>query len=246
MDFVQKQLSNLLIKVLSGEVRTLYKNSTHTYEQLVKCIRPGDVLLVEGHQRFSMAVKYLTQSNWSHSALYVGNEELIEADLELGVQKILLRSYEKFHTRICRPVELSEEDLKNVLDYAHGRLGHDYDLKNIIDLARYLFPAPPVPDKWKRSFLELGSGDPTKVICSSMIAEAFQSIRYPILPLVKRSGKKVRFFKRKHHTLFTPADFDRSPYFQIVKPTVEDGFDYHNITWETLTEQSPFGQMGKD
>jgi hypothetical protein len=35
-------------------------------------LRPGDVLLVEGKGRISGSIKYLTQSTWSHSALYVG------------------------------------------------------------------------------------------------------------------------------------------------------------------------------
>src|SRR5260370_12555580 len=35
-------------------------------------LRPGDVLLVEGKGRISGSIKYLTQSTWSHSALYSG------------------------------------------------------------------------------------------------------------------------------------------------------------------------------
>ena len=35
-------------------------------------IAPGDVLLVEGNNRISGIIKYLTQSTWSHAALYVG------------------------------------------------------------------------------------------------------------------------------------------------------------------------------
>jgi len=36
------------------------------------CLEPGDVLLVEGNSRISATIKYLTQSTWSHAALYVG------------------------------------------------------------------------------------------------------------------------------------------------------------------------------
>src|ERR1700758_2199833 len=32
----------------------------------------GDILLVEGNPRLSAIIKYLTQSTWSHAALYVG------------------------------------------------------------------------------------------------------------------------------------------------------------------------------
>ena len=38
------------------------------------CLKPGDILLVEGNQRVSSAIKYLTQSTWSHAAYYVGRE----------------------------------------------------------------------------------------------------------------------------------------------------------------------------
>src|SRR5215813_14188279 len=44
-------------------------------------IQPGDVLLVDGDQRVSQAVKYLTQSTWSHSALFVG-DALLRRDPE--------------------------------------------------------------------------------------------------------------------------------------------------------------------
>src|ERR1700731_2047312 len=42
-------------------------------ERLKATIQPGDVLLVEGDQHVSQAVKYLTQSTWSHSALFIGD-----------------------------------------------------------------------------------------------------------------------------------------------------------------------------
>ena len=42
-------------------------------ETLHRVLEPGDILLIEGNQRISAAIKYLTQSTWSHSALYVGD-----------------------------------------------------------------------------------------------------------------------------------------------------------------------------
>ena len=44
--------------------------------QLRRYIRKGDVLLVEGNERISEVMKYLSQSSWSHAALYVGDEPL--------------------------------------------------------------------------------------------------------------------------------------------------------------------------
>ena len=128
---------------------------------LAGLLKPGDVLLVEGNHRISTAIKYLTQSTWSHAALYVGDVQLsgkppseapalIEADLEHGVVLSALDKYAQLNTRICRPIGLTAEDMQRLLDYAIARLGHAYDVKNIIDLARYLFPTPPVPVSWRR------------------------------------------------------------------------------------------------
>ncbi len=35
----------------------------------------------------------------------------------------------------------------------------------------------------------------------------------------------------RHHSLFTPRDFDVSPYFEIVKPGLAGGFDYRSLDW---------------
>lgn len=235
---ILKYASKLLIKILSKESKSDVSGSTFSYKLLKKSIRPGDVLLVEGGQVFSTAIKYLTQSNWSHSAIYVGNEELIEADIKEGVRKISLREYENHHTRICRPVGIDELDLENIFSFLEKRVGHQYDLKNVVDLARYLIPLPPIPGRWKRDVLEFGSGDPTKVICSSLISEAFQNIKYPILPqvtYVKANGSQKTQFTKRHHTLFAPADFDRSPYFKVIKPTIESQFNYKAFEWSAST-----------
>lgn len=233
-----KFLAKLLIKILSKESSADVSGSTFSYELLKKSIRPGDVLLVEGGQVFSTAIKYLTQSNWSHSALYIGDEILIEADIKEGVRKIPLKEYENHHTRICRPVGLDNVDLNNIFSFLDQRVGHQYDLKNVIDLARYLIPLPPIPGRWKRDVLEFGSGDPTKVICSSLISEAFQNINYPILPQVtylESNGQQKAQFIKRHHTLFAPADFDRSPYFKIIKPTIESRFNFKDLEWSEST-----------
>ena len=36
----------------------------------------------------------------------------------------------------------------------------------------------------------------------------------------------------RNYSLYVPRDFDVSPYFQIVKPTLTAGFDYHALLWE--------------
>ncbi len=211
-------------------------------------LRPGDILLIEGSSRISVAIKYLTQSSWSHAALCIappqplGNEDtapaiMLEADVTEGVRLVPLERFAALHNRICRPVGLTDQELEAMIHFAMARVGHRYDMKNIIDLARYLLPTPPVSSRYRRRLIALGSGDPTRAICSSLIAEAFQSVGYPILPTRRllppdspaAAEEHREALHIRHHSLFTPRDFDVSPYFRIVKPTIEQGFDPHRL-----------------
>ncbi|MGE0671461.1 MAG: lipo-like protein [Methylibium sp.] len=217
--------------------------------RLLACIRRGDVLLVEGQTRISVAIKYLTQSTWSHAALYAGPtglfdaqgrpRDFLEADIREGVRAVGVAEYAGLHCRVCRPVSLAEAEADALIGFVMARLGHQYDLKNVVDLARYLLPTPPVPVRWRRRMLSLGSGDPTRAICSTLIAQAFQSVRYPILPLIESVPSNDplcpdcmdEILHVRHHSLFVPRDFDVSPYFSVVKPTLANGFDHRTLAW---------------
>lgn len=218
---------------------------------LLPCLKPGDVLLVEGSSRLSTVIKYLTQSSWSHAALFVGRETaqsvggkpgdcFVEVDLAEGVRLVGIDEFKGMPLRICRPVGLKPSDIQSVIRFVCQRQGYRYDLRNIFDLARYLMPLPPVPTRWRRRMLTLGSGDPTRAICSTLIAQAFQSVHYPILPIEEHAGSQASFLepmrqqlllRRRHYSLFTPRDFDLSPYFQIVKPKLVNGFNPYQLCW---------------
>jgi hypothetical protein len=220
-------------------------------DALRAALQPGDVLLIEGNNHISGVIKYLTQSTWSHAALYVGPlnrrrsadgepHVLIEANIEDGVVSVPLSKYHQFHTRVCRPVGLSEDERAKVCAYATERIGLDYDLKNITDLMRYLMPLP-VPQRWRRRMIALGSGDPTRLICSALIAQAFEAVRYPILPKVTRVESRAarrEILEIRHSSLYAPRDFDISPYFAVVKPTIENGFDHRRLHWADLPRRT--------
>ena len=248
---IGQKLGAVLARALQRPLKG-YRPFTPSDPQTLRSIlRPGDILLVEGNQHVSAAIKYLTQSTWSHAALYVASmpgaknddgEEccLVEALVEEGVVMSPLSKYQNFNTRICRPIGLTRKDREKVVTFMTGSIGKQYDLKNIWDLMRYFLPFPPVPVRWRRRMIGLGSGDPTRGICSSLIAEAFQSVEYPILPDIEadpETSGRISAYSRseilhiRHHTLFAPRDFDLSPYFAIIKPTLERGFDYRSLRW---------------
>lgn len=252
-DSLLDRMSNAIARRLTEESSGYQPFTPSDPETLARVLEPGDVLLIEGNQHLSNAIKYLTQSTWSHAALYIGSALgepkpfepprcLIEANIGEGVVAAPLSKYATYNTRICRPVGLSDEERQKVIAYAVARLGQMYDTRNILDLARYLLPTPPVPTRWRRRLLALGSGEPTRTICSTLIAQAFHEVRYPILPRVETIGVKrkgVSAYSRweihhiRHHSLYAPRDFDLSPYFRIVKPTIEAGFDHRKLTWSS-------------
>lgn len=199
---------------------------------LAAALQPGDVLLVDGKSRISGIIKTLTQSNWSHAALYVGPRpelgcvdghaaDLIEADVSCGVRALPLAEYAHLHTRICRPVGLSEAQREAVIGYAIARLGLHYDLKNIVDLARRLLPLGR-----RRPAAILGANDPRRVICSSLIAQAFASVGFTVLPDVGVEPERANRRRvdaglmqlPRHHSWISPRDFDISPHFSVIKP----------------------------
>jgi hypothetical protein len=92
--------------------------------------------------------------------------------------------------------------------------------------------------------IAFGSGDPTKIICSALIAQAFDAVRYPILPKITRaSSRKARreILHIRDSSLYMPRDFDISPYFEIVKPTIVQGFDYTALHW--ADKQKPLQEV---
>lgn len=242
--WLTRKLGKGLARYLSKPIRNYQAFDVTDPARLASVLQPGDVLLVDGLSRISTGIKYLTQSTWSHAALYVGDYRnnsdtdmgsnlLIEADLVKGVVAVPLGKYADVNTRICRPTSLNDEERQHVCQYMTDRIGYAYDLKNVFDLARYMLPTPPVPVRWRRRMLSLGSGDPTRAICSTLIAQAFQSVSYPILPYIEEGSgtTATQIHHTRHHTLFAPRDFDISPYFKIIKPTQVIGFDHHQLTW---------------
>lgn len=269
---VRRAMVRTALRLLTKPLKGYTLRFPNDIASLKRYIRKGDVLLVEGNERISECIKYLTQSCWSHSALYVGDEALkrdpllrqqlleqfgeeanyllVEALVQDGVVLTPLARYKDYNLRVCRPSNLTRKDLAVVLDEVLSTVGYTYDLRNIFDLMRYFLPLNLVPRRLRRTALEFGSGEPTRVICSSMIASAFHKVRFPIMPVYReppisdRPHGLARFIRRRDArrfgllqsvpiSLVTPREFDLSPYFEVVKVSpIEDlKFDYHQLKW---------------
>lgn len=203
-------------------------------------LTPCDVILVEGRSKADNALKTITESEWSHAALYIGrlidleDKDLrthitnyfdVEADTPLIIETRMgqgsivspLSSLEREHLRICRPKGLAEKDAQQVVRYAISRLGSYTNILQPFDLLRFFMFWSLTPRNWRRPLFRYTAGKHTKSASAALIAECFDFIQFPILPLVKKAGNNgVQLFRRRPKLCF-PADFDRSPYFEIVK-----------------------------
>ena len=229
------------------------------FSRLVYEIRPADVLLVEGRHRVSDVIKMITQSSWSHTALYVGRlydiqdpvakervkkhydgppDEPLVIESQLGEGTIVtpLKKYEHFHIRICRPKGLSPEDVTQVIRHSSRYLGMEYDVRQLLDLARFLIPWwTIIPRRWHSSLFEHNAKNATKVVCSSMIASAFASVHFPVLPTIIQNEQHEFTVQERNIRLSTPRDFDYSPYFEVIKYPLlgkDDLGFYRKLPWD--------------
>lgn len=233
------------------------------FEKIRFEIRPADVVLVEGRNRVSRIIKQVTHSGWSHSALYIGRlydiddvqlrarikkyykghpEEqlLIESLMGQGTIITPLSRYKDYNLRICRPRGLSREDAQKIIGYSINHLGMRYSLRHIMDLFRFMFPWGILPRRWRSSLFVHNALKPTEEICSSLIATAFQAVHFPILPEIVQDKEGLTLVSRNPR-LYTPKDFDFSPFFDIIKypmlPFIGEGI-YRHLPW---TEDSSSG-----
>ena len=227
------------------------------FDRLSYELRPGDVILVEGRSKVSEVIKMITQDPWTHAALYIGRLYEIEdaavrktvsryinaePDQQLIIETLLgegtvvypLEKYRHEHLRICRPNGLSPKDAQKVTNYAVDHLGTTYDVRQILDLGRFMLPYGIVPRRWRSSLFNHNAGDPTRTVCSTLVAQAFQSVRFPLLPLAEHTDHGKLHIYQRNPRLVTPRDFDYSPYFDIIKYPLfgpDDFAVYRHLPW---------------
>ncbi len=244
-----------------GYQQRIYNN----FDNLYKHIRKGDVVLVEGRAEISRIIKLFFVSHWSHNALYVGDELIkkgrpfrekylnefgddanhlvIEAFAGKGVIASPIRKYQDYNIRVCRPFGISSTDLQTVIEKVIGNLGKHYDQQNIIDIALMILPSWVNPFKKRSITACLGKCNEFQVICSGMVAQAFQSVGYPIFPGLKPHDEDKKTLKKnpygtklvmRHYSQVLPRDFDLSPNFEIIKFNIIEGGKYGRKNFNQL------------
>jgi len=230
----------------------------NNFDHMLRDLRPSDVILFEGRTRVSEVIKIITLSPWTHAALYIGriNEItdpdtlailkkhyqgdpaeplVIESLLGFGTVVNPLSDYINDNLRVCRADGLSFTDQNRVIIFAAEHLGMNYDIRQLLDLARFMFPYALLPRRWRSSLFQHNAGKPTNIVCSSMIVRCYQSVNFPVLPIIQADNNERLKFHKRNFRLFVPTDFDYSPYFSILKfPAwpVSKCEGYRELPWE--------------
>jgi len=261
------QLRKLILKKLEKPRRSYEQRVYNNLDKLYSVIKPGDLVLVEGQSEMSRIIKLFTTSHWSHVAMYVGkalidpdykdrdsylkrygkdsNHMLVEAFSGKGVIASPLKKYKDYNIRICRPYGIIESDLNHVIEQVIDRLGMHYDDQNIKAIALMILQTLWRPNIKHTIQACMGNCNDYQVICSGMIAQAFQSVGYPIVPALIPKAEKDGFSTKnpygaglimRHYSQITPKDFDLSPNFEVIKFNIigTSRFDYKSLWIERL------------
>jgi cell wall-associated NlpC family hydrolase len=263
-----QHLRDNVFRRLEAPHRNYEKTMINNMDNLYRVIRKGDVILVEGNSDISRMIKLFTQSSWSHSALYVGDELVINGDVRggpiikqfgndthhmiveaftgTGVTAAPISKYQDYNIRVCRPYGISPQDIDSVVSELLSNLGKQYDHRNIIDLGLLLLP--PLLNPFKRRTIHacLGNCNEFQVICSGMIAKAFQRVGYPVIPALgpipmdessEQHNPYGASLIMRHYSQIMPKHFDISPNFQIIKFNIIEGGEFN---YKTLWAQKNF------
>ncbi|MFN3713358.1 MAG: hypothetical protein ACK4SX_06855 [Alcanivoracaceae bacterium] len=221
------------------------------FDRLSQQLRPGDVLLIDGRSPLDETLKTVASSRWSRLALYLGRLHqisdpalrhhlsaylpchpdtglILQARLDTGVVLQPLTSLSQEHLRICRPRGLRDAAVDTVLRHAISRLGVGAP-RSWFAVFTLLLPWGLLPRRWRCSAFAALAGNLLQQVVGTPVGDAFAFVQFPVLPLVKsRQGGSSRLYSRQPGIYFA-ADFDHSPYMDVVKYPFIDQLDNSRV-----------------
>jgi len=151
----------------------------------------GDIILVNSPTWVNWTVRLVTQSNWGHSAMYIGNNLYVESDI-FGVNVRHVNSLDGKTLRVLRHKKMKVGDSEEICKAVLRHLGQGYDFKALFDLLRLVFTGRKANDK--------EVGNKKKFICSEIIAKYYYEFGYSVS-------------KEYSYDEIVPYDFDLSKNF---------------------------------
>ncbi|AKJ42405.1 YaeF family permuted papain-like enzyme [Pragia fontium] len=158
-------------------------------------MQAGDILLSSPIGPTSMGIRLFSGSSVSHAAIYLGNEQVVEAVGGSGVQIISLDKMVDHNSKIIvlRVPQLSEQQALSIRNFSESKVGIKYNYNGVALLApfmltRQLCSLNPFSSTFRNSCMntlaqiQLGSDEDAngKFFCSQFIIEAYNQAGLPI------------------------------------------------------------------
>ena len=137
-------------------------------------LKIGDIILVRGQGIISDIIKDISHSKYSHTAIYIGNDLIIEAE---GFKKTGYVSINKYKgtADVFRCDNLSDRKRAKIAEYLKGQVGGQYDwLLLFLEFLRYVFHTT---IRYKEKF--------NCHICSMLGGDAYKTIGVFLCPGIK-------------------------------------------------------------
>lgn len=221
------------------------------FEQVRQMLLPGDVLLIDGHSRLDSTLKSVTTSRWSRAALYLGRlhdigdpalratlaaylpcspdtQLVVHTRLDRGLVLEPLSTLEPDHLRVCRPRGLQDSERRELTRYVVSRLGIGSE-RAWWTLLALSMPWSWLPRHWRPSLFARFASGLLRLLSGTTLGEAYSFVQFPVLPLVKRVDQGPTSLYRRQPRVFFAADFDHSPYFDVIKYPFIDQVSHEKV-----------------
>jgi uncharacterized protein YycO len=129
----------------------------------------GDVVFVRNSGLLSRTIRRVTDSEWSHVAIYLGEGKVIDTDAFRNVSIHDLSEFETFHVK--RYEGLTDQEVREIVSYMVERLNEPYDYWQILGF--FLEAVFHYNNAWYMK---------DKYTCGSLIDRAFLSAGIDLVP----------------------------------------------------------------
>lgn len=156
-------------------------------------LKVGDIILVKGKSWISKTIQFATDSEYSHSACYIGHGMIVESDWQ-GVQiHILNRKYRYHSYSVFRHKTAKEDQLINAVYWMLDQDGKGYDYYGLMGIGYSLIT------RNKKNCWD----DKDKFWCQELIMDGYMREQIPVM-------------SDPHSWLSAPADTSRDVNFKKV------------------------------
>lgn len=135
--------------------------------------QPGDLVLTKSPDLVSKFIRYVTWSEQSHIAMYLGNELVIESQNGYGVRVLNINEYldnDSIEVFLVRVKNIRPDNIFEVLDFSKQFIGRRYDLLGLAGILAKFMARRMRLEKVATFFGQNRVADPQKFWCSEFIA----------------------------------------------------------------------------